>query len=93
VRFLADVGPSGRCERVVFLSCPEGLRPWLVASLANWSFRPGHDRAGPVDAWVTVTGEVEIDLSTLRADTVRLIPRSSYPGEVAEPGVDPPPGG
>jgi hypothetical protein len=86
LRFLAEVGASGRCERVVFLTCPEGLRPWLLASLAAWTFQPAQDRSGVTKAWVTVDGEVAVDVSTLRADTVRLIRRSSYPGAAAAPG-------
>jgi hypothetical protein len=72
VRLLAEVSPEGRCSRVVFLSCPEGLRRWLLASLASWTFRPGEDNAGPVSAWVQLDAELRIAIGSLESGMPRL---------------------
>jgi len=72
VRLLAEISPEGRCLRVVFLSCPEGLRRWLLASLASWTFRPGEDNAGPVTAWVQLDAELRLAIGSLEGGTPRL---------------------
>jgi hypothetical protein len=91
VALLAEVTPAGRCSRMVFLSCPEGLRGWVLASAASWSFQPGADATGPVTAWVQIEGEIEIDCGPLEAETVRINRQSSYPRAGAAPaGVRPP---
>ncbi len=92
VRLLADVGADGRCRRVVFLSCPEGLRPWLLASLADWTFRPAAAAGGPVEAWAVLDGEVEVEMGSLAAEALRVTRTGSYPGAAAAPASPPPPG-
>jgi len=72
VRLLAEVSPAGRCSRVVFLSCPEGLRRWLLASLASWTFRPGEDDSGPVAAWMLLDAELTLAIGSLEGGTPRL---------------------
>ena len=72
VRLLAEISPEGSCTRVVFLSCPEGLRRWLLASLASWTFRPGEDTAGPVTAWVQLDAELRVETGSLEGGMPRL---------------------
>jgi hypothetical protein len=72
VRLLAEISPEGRCSRVVFLSCPDGLRRWLLASLASWTFRSGEDAAGPVTAWVQLDAEFRLAIGSLEGGTPRL---------------------
>jgi len=72
VRLLAEVSTAGRCTRVVFLSCPDGLRAWLLASLASWTFRPAEDNAGPVPAWVQLDADLQVSIGSLEAGTPRL---------------------
>jgi len=72
VQLLAEVSTDGRCTRVVFLACPEGLRSWLLASLASWTFRPGEDNAGPVPAWVRLDADLQVSIGSLEAGTPRL---------------------
>lgn len=79
VALLAEVTPAGRCSRMVFLSCPEGLRGWVLASAASWSFQPGVDASGPVTAWVLIEGEIEVDCGPLESETLRINRQSSYP--------------
>jgi hypothetical protein len=76
---LAEVSPEGHCTRVVFLACPEGLRPWFLASLAAWNFRPAQGDGGPVLAWVRLEGAVEVKVGTLRSSVLRVTRESSYP--------------
>ncbi|MEW6337719.1 MAG: hypothetical protein AB1625_10015 [Acidobacteriota bacterium] len=91
VALLTEVTPAGTCGRMVFLSCPEGLRNWLLASAASWSFQPGGDATGPVTAWVHIEGEIEVDCGPLEAETLRINRQSSYPRAGAAPaGVRPP---
>lgn len=85
VRFLAEVGASGKVERVVFLACPDGLRGWLLASLAGWSFRPAQDESGPVKAWGVVDATLEVTADDLAADTLRIGRETLYPRADAPP--------
>jgi hypothetical protein len=73
IRLLAEVGSDGRCQRVVFLACPEGLRAWLLASMAAWTFRPATAAAGPVTAWALLDGEVEVEVADLDSEGLRFI--------------------
>ncbi|MGE5235970.1 MAG: hypothetical protein ACM3O7_06460 [Acidobacteriota bacterium] len=91
VRILVEVSPQGRCTRVVFLSCPDGLRPWLLASLGEWTFQPGRRGSAPVAAWTTLDGEVEVSINGFDSDALRIIPRSSYPRGSAAPDAARPP--
>jgi len=79
VRALLEIDAGGRCTRVVFLACPDGLRPWLLTSLAAWRFQPGRDAGGPTAAWAVLDAEVETEIGTLRGETLRLGRQSSYP--------------
>jgi hypothetical protein len=72
VRLLAEVSPEGRCSRLVFLSCPDGLRRWLLASLASWTFRPGEDHAGPATAWVQLDVDLGLSVGSFEGGTPRL---------------------
>ncbi len=92
VALLAEVTPAGRCSRMVFLSCPEGLRGWVLASAASWSFQPGGDATGPVTAWVQIEGEIEVDCGPLESETLRISRQSSYPRAGATPAGAHPPG-
>ncbi len=92
-RLLAEVSPRGRCEKVVFLSLPEGLRGWMLASLAGWTFQPAMGATGPVSAWVVIEGDVAVDLGTLRSDALRVTRESSYPHAAAAPAGGRPLGG
>ncbi len=78
-RLLAEVSPEGRCTRVVFLSCPSGLRRYLLASLSGWRFRPAQAGGAPVMAWARVEGALEVEVGTLRASALRVTRTSTYP--------------
>ena len=93
VRLMAEVGIAGRCERVVFLSCPEGLRPWFLASMATWSFRPAQTRQGAAAIWVVIQADLEVQVGDLASNALRIIRQRSYPYAAAAPGVARPPGG
>jgi hypothetical protein len=79
IRLLADVDADGHCRRVVFLSCPDGLRPWLLASIAGWTFRPAAVKSGPVEAWALLDGEIQVEVGTLSSETLRVTRTGSYP--------------
>ncbi len=91
-RLLTAVTPEGRCSRVVFLSCPEGLHQWVLRSLAAWTFRPAVSASGPAAAWVQLDGEVEVELSSLSCDRLRVSRASAYPHAPAAPAAAPPRG-
>jgi len=91
-RLLAEVGPDGRCRRLVFLSCPEGLRPWLLASMGAWTFRPGTDASGPVTAWVQLDGEMEVELGDLASESLRVTRQAVFPPAAAPAASGRPPG-
>ncbi len=40
VRLMLEIGSDGRCLGRCSVSCPDGLRQWLLRSLAEWRFRP-----------------------------------------------------
>lgn len=92
VRFLAEVGTSGKVERVVFLACPDGLRAWLLASLSGWSFRPAQGATGPVKAWGLVDATVQVVVDDLSADALRVGRETLYPRADAPPAAGRPPG-
>jgi hypothetical protein len=92
VRVLAEVSPEGRCQRVVFLACPEGLRPWLLASMASWTFRPGVGQAGPVTAWVQLDAEIELEVGDLASESLRVTRQVAFPPAVAPSSAGRPPG-
>jgi hypothetical protein len=92
IRLLADVSVEGRCQRVVFLTCPEGLRPWLLASMAAWTFRPATGKAGPVQAWALLEGEVEVEVGNLASEGLRVMQAASYPSAAARSAADLPRG-
>ncbi len=78
-RLLAEVSPQGRCTRVVFLSCPPGLRRYLLASLSGWTFRPAQSGGAPVLAWAQVEGALEVEVGSMRANALRVTRTSTYP--------------
>ncbi|MGD1146609.1 MAG: hypothetical protein ABR961_01500 [Thermoanaerobaculaceae bacterium] len=86
IHLLAEVTGVGRCQRVVFLACPEGLRPWLLASMAEWTFRPGTTKDGPVNAWVQLDGEIEVKVGDLASDVLRVM-RQGWSPHAAAPGA------
>jgi hypothetical protein len=92
VRLLVEVAPEGRCARVVFLSCPDGLRAWLLASLGGWTFTPGRGSDGPVAAWVQLDGELEVEVSGLESEVLRVSRQSSYPRAAGGSAAARPPG-
>jgi hypothetical protein len=92
IRLLAEVTADGRCSRVVFLSCPDGLRAWLLRSLAGWTFRPATAAEGATAAWVQLDGEVEAELSGLSAERLTVSRASAYPHAPAVPAAAPPRG-
>ncbi len=92
VRMLAEIGPEGRCRRVVFLAWPEGLRPWLLASMASWTFRPAMGKDGPVAAWVRLDGDIEVEVGSLASDSVRITREQVFPPAAAQPASGRPPG-
>lgn len=92
VRLLAEITPQGRCARVVFLSCPDGLRGWLLASLAGWTFTPGRGSDGPIAAWVQLDGELEVEVSGLESEVLRVSRQSSYPRAAGGSAAARPPG-
>ncbi len=93
VRLLVDVGADGRCRQAVFLACPEGLRPWLLASMAVWTFRPAAGTGGAVEAWALLEGDIEVEVGNLVSEALRIMRTGSYP-PAAAPAVSPrPPGG
>ena len=78
-RLLAEVSAQGRCTRVVFLSCPAGLRRYLLASLSGWTFRPALAQGVPAAAWVRLEGALEVEVGTLRANALKVARNSTYP--------------
>jgi hypothetical protein len=90
---LAEIGSDGRCKRVVFLRCAEGLRGWVLSSMAEWTFKPGQDEGGPVTAWIELEGEVSATLSGFSAEGLRVFRQSLYPRAPAAPAAAPLPGG
>lgn len=78
-RLLAEISSEGRCTRVVFLSCPSGLRRFMLASLSGWTFAPATAGGAPVSAWVRVEGALEVEVGTLRANALRVTRTSTYP--------------
>jgi hypothetical protein len=91
VHLLAEVTAEGRCQRVVFLSCPEGLRPWLLASMGSWTFRPGASASGPVTAWVQLDGEIEVEVGDLASEALRVTRQVTFPpADVPSAAVRPP---
>ena len=92
VKLLAEVSPAGQVTRVVFLACPLGLRPWMLRSLASWTFRPGQGAEGPVAAWVQVELAVQVEVSDLDSDALRVSRQTVYPPAAGAPGGGPPPG-
>lgn len=93
VRLLVEVGTSGKVERVIFLACPDGLRTWLLASLAGWVFQPAQGGAGgPVKAWGLVEATVEVVADDLAADALRVGRETLYPRADAPPAAGRPPG-
>jgi hypothetical protein len=92
VRLLAEVTPQGRCARVVFLSCPDGLRGWLLASLGGWTFTPAQGSDGPIAAWVQLDGELEVEVSGLESEVLRVSRQSSYPHGAGGSAAARPPG-
>ncbi len=92
VRLLVEVGAGGRCEKVVFLSWPEGLRPWLLASMAAWTFRPATSKDGPVSAWVQLDGEISVEADDLSSDSLRVMRQGWSPRAAAAGAAAPPPG-
>lgn len=81
VSLLLEVASDGRCSRVVFLDCPEGLRGWLLASAAGWTFRPALRGGAPVPAWLLLEGELSVETSSLGADALRIVGRSPLPAD------------
>lgn len=92
VRFLVQVGATGRVEKVVFLSCPEGLRGWLLASLSGWVFQPAQSVEGPVVAWAEVNAGIEVVADDLAGDGLRVSRETVYPRAGAQSAGGPPPG-
>ena len=92
VRVLVEVSPDGRCQRLIFLSCPDGLRPWLLTSLASWTFQPAQGQAGPVAAWVQLDLDIQVETGTLVADPLRFSRSSTYPYADAQSVGGPSPG-
>jgi hypothetical protein len=91
IRLLAEVGAEGRCQRVVFLACPEGLRSWMLASMAAWTFRPATAASGPITAWALLDGEVELEVADLDSEGLRVMRAPSYPGSDAGSAAGSPP--
>jgi hypothetical protein len=91
VKLLVAVSAEGHGERVVFLSWPDGLRKWLLTSMAGWRFRPAASATGAAPSWVELEGEVEVRLGRLSADAVRVTRQACYPHATAAPGDARPP--
>lgn len=91
VKLLVAVSAEGHGERVVFLSWPDGLRKWLLTSMAGWLFHPAVGATGPVPSWVEIEGEVEVRLGDLSADAVKITRQACYPRAPAAPGDARPP--
>jgi hypothetical protein len=77
IQLLAEIGADGRCQRVVFLACPEGLRSWLLASMASWTFRPATVASGPAAVWAMLEGEVELEVADLDSEALRVMRATS----------------
>ncbi|MCS7183665.1 MAG: hypothetical protein NZ869_11225 [Thermoanaerobaculum sp.] len=81
IKLILELAPEGKVKRLVFLSCPEGLRPWVLASAAGWTFSPPQATVGPTTAWVVLAGVLEVQVKTLRAEGLRVSRTSSYPAK------------
>jgi hypothetical protein len=91
IRLLAHVSAEGHCQQVAFLACPEGLRPWLLASMADWTFRPAKGTSGPVAAWALLNGEVEVEVGKLVSEALRVMRAGPHPSAGAPSAAAPPP--
>ena len=92
LKLLAQVGPDGHCQRVVFLSWPDGLRNWLLTSMAGWQFRPAQGKDGLAASWVQVDGEIEVEVGDLSSDSIRVTRQPANPAAAAGAGAAHPPG-
>lgn len=90
VRLLVEVSPAGRVTRAVFLSCPDGLRRWLLHSMAGWSFRPAQGADGAITAWLGVELALQVELSDQDSDALRVSRQTVYPAAAAPAGALPP---
>jgi hypothetical protein len=92
VRILVQVDAGGRVQKVVFLSCPDGLRGWLLASLSGWVFQPAQSVEGPLVAWAEVNASIEVVADDLAGDGLRVSRETLYPRAGAQSAGGPPPG-
>ena len=83
---------TGRVEKVVFLSCPEGLRGWLLASLSAWVFQPAQSVEGPLVAWARWTPVSRSVADDLAGDGLRVSRETLYPRAGARSAGGPLPG-
>jgi len=83
VRLLLEVTERGGVGRLIFLDCPTGLRNWLLASAANWSFQPAVRGGVPCPAWVILEATVAVETSSLATAALRVVGES--PLRPAEP--------
>jgi len=80
VRLLAEVDDTGRATRVVFLSGPEGLQPWLLRSMRGWRFSPATGVAGePLASWALMDFAVTAETGSWRSQSVGVDPELAYP--------------
>lgn len=80
-KLLAEVSATGKVKRVIFLLCPEGLQSWVLASSSSWLFAPPRTATEATDAWVLLSGFLQVRMSSLRADGLRVSRTSSYPAK------------
>ena len=83
---LVHVTPQGLVDRFVPLDMPSGLRAWLSAYLASWRLEPATLDGEPTEVWLSYSGKVRLQLSSLQSAEGRTLTDRVY-----DPHADSPP--
>lgn len=78
VQALVHVNAQGRCDRYVPIVLDSGLNRWLSGYLASWRLEPSLLDGQPVEAWVVYTARIRMKLSTLQAESFRVLADRHY---------------
>lgn len=95
VRLLVRITPEGRCDRYVPLEMDSGLGAWVEGYLESWQLEPATAEGRPVEAWMTWTARLGLELGAVRSRELRVARERSFtPGaSVASPSAPSPPAG
>lgn len=75
---LVHVTPEGRVDRFVPLDMPSGLGAWLSAYLASWRLEPATLAGAPTEVWLSYSGRVNLQLSSLQSAEGRALADRTY---------------